>query len=151
MENSINFKHSIQAQLRFSDVDQYGHVNNSVYFSLYDLAKTSYFEEITDNRMDWKTVGVVVANIQANFLSPIFFNENIAIQTAVSHIGNKSFTITQQAINSDTKEVKCICQTIMVGYDINTKESMLIPEEFKRMACEYEQNEALLQAKPATN
>ena len=30
------------AEFVSSDVDQYGHMNNSSYFSLYDLAKTSY-------------------------------------------------------------------------------------------------------------
>ena len=38
MEDNIQFKHTLPVQLRFSDVDQFGHVNNSVYFSLYDLA-----------------------------------------------------------------------------------------------------------------
>ena len=41
MEEEIKFKHSMPAQIRFSDVDQFGHVNNSVYFELYDLAKTT--------------------------------------------------------------------------------------------------------------
>ena len=41
MEEGIKFNHSMSAQIRFSDVDQFGHVNNSVYFSLCDLAKTS--------------------------------------------------------------------------------------------------------------
>ena len=46
MENDIQFKHVTPVQIRFSDVDQYGHMNNSVYFSLYDLAKTSYFQDV---------------------------------------------------------------------------------------------------------
>ena len=46
MEEEIKFNHSMPAQIRFSDVDQFGHVNNSVYFSLYDLAKTTYFQDV---------------------------------------------------------------------------------------------------------
>ena len=33
------FRHKTPIQLRFSDVDLFGHVNNTVFFSLYDLAK----------------------------------------------------------------------------------------------------------------
>lgn len=40
MEDDMKFRHTLPVQIRFSDVDQYGHMNNSSYFSLYDLAKT---------------------------------------------------------------------------------------------------------------
>ena len=40
------FHHSLEAQLRFNDVDIFGHINNSVYLQLLDLAKVRYFEEI---------------------------------------------------------------------------------------------------------
>lgn len=46
MNAEIKFKHEVPVQIRFSDVDQYGHMNNSVYFSLYDFAKTSYFRDV---------------------------------------------------------------------------------------------------------
>ena len=36
----IAFHHTLPIQLRFNDVDKFGHVNNTVYFSFYDLGKT---------------------------------------------------------------------------------------------------------------
>jgi len=143
MEENTHFKHTFPVQLRFSDVDRFGHVNNSVYFSLYDLAKTTYFNDVMGNGTDWDSLGVVAANIQANFLSPIFFDENIAIETTTTHLGNKSFTLFQRAINTDTQEVKCLCQTIMVAFNLTEKISMPIPEEFKHAICAFEQKEEL--------
>ena len=35
----IKFNHTLPIQLRFNDVDKFGHVNNTVYFSFYDLSK----------------------------------------------------------------------------------------------------------------
>lgn len=35
----IVFHHQLPIQLRFNDVDKFGHVNNTVYFSFYDLGK----------------------------------------------------------------------------------------------------------------
>lgn len=132
MEEEIQFNHTLPVQLRFSDVDQFGHVNNSVYFSLYDLAKATYFNDVMGSEVDWHKAGIVVANIQANFLLPIFFEENIAIQTATTHLGNKSLTLVQRVIESGTKEVKCICQTVMVGYDVKAKLSQPILDEYKQ-------------------
>ena len=45
MADEMTFKHVLPVQIRFNDVDQSGHMNNSSYFSLYDLAKTSYLRD----------------------------------------------------------------------------------------------------------
>lgn len=120
MIENATFRHSMPAQIRFSDVDQFGHVNNSVYFSLYDLAKTTYVKEVLSGRMKWNEVGIVVANISANFMSPIFFMDNVDIETTTVELGNKSFTLLQRAIDSESKMVKCECRTVMVVYDLKT-------------------------------
>lgn len=143
MEDEIQFKHTFPVQLRFSDVDQLGHVNNSVYFSLYDLAKTTYFNDVMGGEAEWRNSGIVIANIQANFISPVFFEENIAIQTTTIHLGNKSLRLLQRAVNTQTAEVKCTCQTVMVGYDIEAKQSQPIPDGFKQSVVAFEKREDL--------
>lgn len=133
------FKHSMPAQIRFSDVDQFGHVNNSVYFSLYDLAKTTYVKDVLLGRMKWNEVGIVVANINANFMSPIFFMDNVNIETTTIELGNKSFTLLQRAVDSQTGQVKCECRTIMVVYDLKTQTPMQMPIEYKQAICDFEE------------
>lgn len=128
------------AQIRFSDVDQFGHVNNSVYFALYDLAKTTYVKDVLGDSVDWRRMGIVVANINANFLLPVFFDDKIKIETATVHLGNKSFTLLQRAVTEDTDEVKCECKTVMVMFDLKEKQPMQIPDEFKAIIRDYENN-----------
>ena len=138
MEDDIVFKHVIPAQIRFSDVDQFGHMNNSVYFSLYDLAKTTYFKDVFGDLHDWKKFGVVVANINADFIAPVFFSDEIVIETTVVHLENKSLTLLQRAINKSSGVVKCQCRTVLVGYDVATKEPIPIPMIYKKAICDYE-------------
>lgn len=137
MEEEIKFRHIMPAQIRFSDVDQFGHVNNSVYFSLYDLAKTNYLKEVL-KRLDFGDMAVVVANINANFFSPVFFSDELLIETATVQLGNKSFTLLQRAIVANSGAVKCECRTVMVVYDMMTKEPLVMPENYKKDICEYE-------------
>lgn len=68
----IEFHHSLPIQLRFNDVDKFGHVNNTVYFSFYDLGKTEYFASVCPG-VDWEKDGIVVVHIEADFLAQIFF------------------------------------------------------------------------------
>ena len=124
MNAEFQFKHEIPVQIRFSDVDQYGHMNNSVYFSLYDLAKTSYFRDVFGEEERDK-FNVVVVNINADFLAPVFFSDELMIETTVIHLGHKSLTMIQRAFNK-------------VGYDILTKEPMEIPMAYKQAICDYE-------------
>ena len=124
-------------QIRFSDVDQYVHMNNSSYFSIYDLAKTSYMRDVFGDK-NWRDLGIVVANINADFLAPVFFSDDLYIETTVIHLGHKSFTLLQRAINKASGVLKCQCRTVMVGYDMATKEPVELPDSFKKTICEYE-------------
>ncbi|MDO4181397.1 MAG: thioesterase family protein [Bacteroidales bacterium] len=137
MAEEMKFRHTMPVQIRFSDVDQFGHVNNSVYFSLYDLAKTTYIKEVL-GETDWDKLAVVIANINANFYAPVFFSDPMVIETAVVHLGNKSFTLLQRAVATHTGEVKCECRTVMVGYDLATKEPQPIANRYKEAICRYE-------------
>ena len=79
----IVFHHTLPIQLRFNDVDKFGHVNNTVYFSFYDLGKTEYFASVCPG-VDWEKIGIVVVHIEADFVKQIFASDHIAVQTAVS-------------------------------------------------------------------
>lgn len=137
MADDMKFRHTLPVQIRFNDVDQYGHMNNSSYFSLYDLAKTSYLRDVFGNK-DWHHMGIVVANINADFLAPVFFSDDLIIETTVIHLGHKSFTLLQRAINKASGVLKCQCRTVMVGYDVATKEPVELPADFKQAVCDYE-------------
>jgi acyl-CoA thioester hydrolase len=136
----IKFRHTLPIQLRFNDVDKFGHVNNTVYFSFYDLGKTEYFSSVCPD-VDWEKEGIVVVHIEVNFLSQIFGADHIAVETAVSEIGTKSFHLVQRVVDTDTREVKCVCQSVMVAYDLVKHESMPMPEEWVEAICAYEERD----------
>jgi acyl-CoA thioester hydrolase len=141
--DKIKFNHTTPIQLRFNDFDALGHVNNSVYFSFYDLGKTSYFYDVIPDMSVNKNVGVVIANIQVNFILPVYPQENVAVQTKVTEIGNKSFKLLQQLIDLDTNEVKCVCQTVMVGFNAETKTTCTISDEWKKAMNDFEGRDEL--------
>lgn len=134
----MDFKHTYPVQLRFSDVDQLGHVNNSVYFSLYDLAKTAYMEAVQKENIDYRHTSLVVANINANFMAPVFFSDKLAIQTSTVHLGHKSFVLYQRAMNTETNEVKCECRTVMVAFDVESQQAIVIPDAWKEAIARFE-------------
>ena len=135
--SDLTIKHTLPVQIRFSDVDPFGHMNNSVYFSLYDLAKSSYLKEVS-GETDWDKIGVVVANVNADFLAPVFISDQLEIETAVIHLGHKSFTLMQRAIDRKSGLLKCQCRTVMVAYDTAAKKPVELPDPFKQAVCAHE-------------
>lgn len=132
-------KHRVPIQLRFNDTDALGHVNNSTYFSFYDLGKTEYFRTVRGYNIFKNEIDIVVAHAEVDFIEPVFLTDEISVQTSVSKMGNKSFSLDQQIIDLKSGAVKCKCTTVMVGYDFKTKKTIPISEEWRKAIARYEE------------
>lgn len=137
-------KHIVPIQLRFNDTDALGHVNNSTYFSFYDLGKTEYFRTVRGHSIFDNEIDIVVAHAEVDFIEPVFLTDEISVQTAVSKMGNKSFTLEQQIIDLKSGAVKCRCTTVMVGYDFQTHKTIPISKEWRQAIARYEERPEFL-------
>lgn len=135
------FKTTLPIQIRFNDIDALGHINNNIYFSYFDLGKTDYFEKIKRSLVDWTEGIVVIANINADFLSPIYYKEKIEVDTKVTKLGEKSGVLLQQIRSVKTNEIKCRCQTVFVTYNPDTQSSMVIPDVWRNAISQFEERE----------
>ena len=138
VESKPAFRHSIPVRVRFNDIDVLGHVNNSVFFTYYDLGKSAYFTTIRKGQMNWTRPDVVIANVNCNFYAPMRFGEPVSVVTRVESIREKSFKMHQRIVNTVTKEVKSECATVMVAFDVDTQESKCLPAAWVKAICEYE-------------
>ncbi len=136
---AVRFRHHIPLQMRFIDIDMLGHLNNSVYFTFMDMAKSRYFQAVLGDKLDFSRFGVVIVNINCDFFAQTFYNDTIECETAVVAIGEKSLTIEQRIFSPDSGEVKCHCRTIMAGIDVKAKTSAPITDEWRKALEEYEE------------
>lgn len=133
----ISFKHTIPLQIRFNDVDKFGHINNAVYFSFYDLGKTEYFASVCPN-VNWERDAIVVAHIEVDFMKQITSTDHIAVQTSVTSVGTKSFDLAQRVVDTNTNAVKCVCKSTMVTFDLVQHCPKPLTDEWVAAICEYE-------------
>jgi acyl-CoA thioester hydrolase len=136
MTNKI-FRHVLPLQIRFNDVDKFGHVNNTVYFQFYDTTKTDYFASVCQN-VNWEQVAIVVVKIEAEFLGQVKAGYNIAGRTRVTKIGRTSFELEQEVFDTDTHEVKSHCRSVMVLYDLIRQKPMHFPDAWRQAICRYD-------------
>ena len=136
-ERCNNYRHVLPLQIRFNDVDKFGHVNNTVYFQFYDTAKTDYIATVCKG-VDWERLAIVVVKIEAEFVSQIKGDDHIAGRTRIVKIGNKSFHLEQDVIDTDTLEVKSRCLSVMVLYDLERQQTIPLPDEWRKAISNYE-------------
>ncbi|MBP5548261.1 MAG: acyl-CoA thioesterase [Bacteroidales bacterium] len=131
--------HTLPLQIRFNDIDMMGHVNNAVIMEFFDLGKSHYFSDagipVTPEEGDFT---VMVVHVEVDFHSQIHWGDNIAVQTYVSHWGNKSLRVTQTVIKTDTGQPCATCNTVMSGYLRSAATSAVIPEEIKERVMKYD-------------
>ncbi len=135
------FKTSLPIQIRFGDIDAMGHINNNIYFSYFDLGKTAYFDLIRPMAVSWTEGLIVVAHVEVDFLSPIYYKEKIVVETKIKKLGEKSGVFLQQLRSVKNNEIKSRCESVFVAYNASTQSSMLIPDEWREVISTYEEME----------
>lgn len=133
----IKYNHSIPLQIRFNDVDKFGHVNNAVYLNFYDTAKTNYIATVCPD-VNWEKDAIIVVYIEVIFKAQIYSTDNIDVQTAVTSIGTKSFDLSQRIIDTTTNEIKCTCRSTMVTYDLTERKTRPLKDEWVKAICDFE-------------
>ena len=53
--------HSTEIEVRFRDIDALGHVNNAVYASFLEQARSAYFRDVVNNPLN--SIGMVIADL----------------------------------------------------------------------------------------
>lgn len=124
-------RHLTPVQLRFTDIDMLGHLNNGAYLQLFDLAKTDFLASVIGHPLDWRDATAVIANINCSFFAQAFFGERLAVLTGVQSISTHSFILEQRMVNLDTGVVNCIASTVMVAFDHATGTSAEITPEWR--------------------
>ncbi|MCM1319614.1 MAG: acyl-CoA thioesterase [Muribaculaceae bacterium] len=142
LPDKSQFKHHVDLQIRFNDIDILGHLNNTVYFSFYDTGKAYYLEAVEGGHINWQRVESVVANVDCAFINPIFFGTEIEVYTKCEHLGERSFTLFQMIADKKTDEIKSVCRSIMVSIDPDTKRSVPLPRKWREGITAYENTKA---------
>ena len=77
---------------RWMDNDQYGHINNVVYYSFFDTAVNRWLIEAGLLDVEGgETVGLVVRT-ECDYFAPLAFPQNVVAGVAVEHVGTSSVT-----------------------------------------------------------
>lgn len=130
-----NFNFYSEVRVRFSETDMYGHVNNTVPFTYFELARIDYlktFQQKGCTLMATNEEIIIVADLQCDYVKQCYFDEKLRVYVKAASIGTSSIDLHYMVKN----EKDDICYTgrgTIVLFNAKTNKSVPISEENKKI------------------
>jgi acyl-CoA thioester hydrolase len=121
-------------QVRFRDIDAMGHVNNAVYATYLEQARTAYFHEVLEERLD--EVSTVLANLELSYERPITLGQAVRVVVRVADLGASSLPMTYEVLADG--ERAAAGETVQVFVDSEAGESIPIPDRIRERIVAFE-------------
>jgi acyl-CoA thioester hydrolase len=125
------YRHRTSLQVRFRDIDAFGHVNNAVFFSYVEQARIRYLLDVLTPSEPFDKLPLILARVALDFRSPIFFGEDVEIGTRVDRVGRTSFTMSHRMSAGDDGRLVGDVDTVLVTYDYAEAAPMPVPDAWR--------------------
>lgn len=125
---------SSDIQVRFRDIDAMGHVNNAVYATYVEQARTEYFDQVLEEGLD--AVSTVLASLELSYERPILLDQSVSVEIDVSEMGRSSLPMGYEILADG--ERAATAESVQVFLDPETERPHPIPERFRARIAEFE-------------
>jgi len=141
------FHFSTSIKIRFRDLDAFGHVNNAVYFTYMEMARTEYFthvgllkreQSLSFSENERPPVFFILAEAACQFKAPIQMDTQLIVKTRVHSLRNSSFSMEYHFVDQATGQIVAIGRTINVTYDYSASRSVPMPKEWRAALTTFE-------------
>lgn len=127
-----DYRHRTSLEVRFRDIDAFGHVNNAVFFSYVEQARIRYLLDVLQPDTGFGGMPLILARVELDFRSPIRFGEDVTVETRVDRIGGSSFAMRHRMTAGPDDRLVGDVQTVIVAYDYAAASPMPVPDEWRR-------------------
>lgn len=124
--------HELAVKVRFSETDALGHISNISYFIYLEEARIEFFKALGFD-MDIAKWKVIMASAKCDFFSQGFFNQQLKVISAVSKIGNSSFSIVHRIEDANTGQLIAKGDASAVHFNFETQKSESLPDDIRSL------------------
>jgi acyl-CoA thioester hydrolase len=119
--------------MRWSDMDAFGHVNNTAYLAYLEQARVSMFFDRYDASF---STGTVVKHHEITYLRPVVYHpEPLRLELWIEQIRAASFRVLYDVYDGDTLAAQA--STTLVTYDFSSDRPRRITPEERRILSVY--------------
>lgn len=119
-----------------------GHVNNAVYFTYFEIARTGYIQAIghwpEDERPMTERFPFILLKIGCTYLSAARVEERLLAHLRTGRVGTKSFEFDYLLTSAKDGRAVASGHSVQVFYDYATGRTMPVADDFRRLLEDYE-------------
>ena len=138
-EKITDYKYKTPIAIRFSYIDNVGHVNNAIYLTYFEVARLNYWREIINWNL--RENGIILGRSEVNYLKPITLEDQINCYVRTTRIGNSSFDVMHVLVKVTPhgEEICTTGKTVCISYDYTANKSVPIPENERQRMIEFDE------------
>jgi acyl-CoA thioester hydrolase len=125
---SDDFRHRTRIEVRFRDIDSFGHVNNAVIASYVEQARVHYLRDVVGVDPVGK-MPLILGMLKIDYQSPIFLADDVVVGSRIDWIGNSSISMSHQLRAGDRDLAHST--SVLVAYDYDNARPMPVPDEWR--------------------
>ncbi|HEX2194797.1 MAG TPA: thioesterase family protein [Candidatus Limnocylindria bacterium] len=136
---SDDFRHRTRLQVRFRDIDAFGHVNNSVVSTYVEQARVTFLRDVLglqpvgpEDRMP-----LILAMIRVDYRSPIVLEDRVEVGSRVDWVGRTSIGMSHHLHAADGREL-ATSTSVLVTYDYQRARPMPVPDHWRASLAAHE-------------
>lgn len=133
------FKLIIPVEVRFSDLDALGHVNNVTYFTYFEIARVKYLHTVSGKPVSIEDIKLVLVEAVCRYRAPALLSDILNVGVRVSHMRRSSFVYEYRIQRSGDDRLIAEGRTIQTVFDHQAKRVAPIGEAFRRQVERFEQ------------
>jgi acyl-CoA thioester hydrolase len=121
------FKAWLKIEVRWGDMDAFGHVNNARYFTYCESARIRYFEVVGLSEHQRDKVGPSVVSASCNFRRQLRYPETLEVGARAVRLGRSSFTLEYGIFREGSEELVADGASVVVWTDFEAESSTALP------------------------
>jgi acyl-CoA thioester hydrolase len=123
---------TVEIPVRFRDIDGMGHVNNAVYFTYMEQARSEWYRQLMGIHFVAE-FDFILAHASCDFKEAIGFGETVVVTVTLTKIGNSSFRFAYEIQSKEKGTLFASGESVQVCYDYKAGKPVPIPPHFRAM------------------
>jgi acyl-CoA thioester hydrolase len=141
-----DFAHRYAVEVRLSDTDAMGHVNNARYLTYVEIARVAYYEQVIGRPLPLgyhgAEEGMILAEATMTFRSQAYFGETLTVESRVERIGTTSFVMSHRITAPESRfgpaRLVATSTGTLVSYDYGEDRPIPVPDDWREAIAAYE-------------
>jgi acyl-CoA thioester hydrolase len=113
--------------VRYRDLDPVGHVNQAVYATYLEQARTDYWADVVGKSL--ADVGVAQVHLEIDYRRELGMDHDVEVAQRVAAMGESSVTF-EYELRADS-EVAATAEAVLVAFDTDERASKPIPDRWR--------------------